>query len=91
MLPFSDEELKPAVENMLDKIRPTLALDGGNVTLIEVKGPSIYVRLEGACVGCPSSDQTLKFGIEQQLRANIHPDLEIVNVPPGMEERLEEL
>lgn len=85
MLPFSDDDLLQPVERVLEKIRPTLALDGGDVSLIGIASGKIYVRLEGACKGCASSSITLKNGIERQLRLEIHPNLEVVNVLHGME------
>lgn len=81
MLPFSDEELSKPVEKSIDKVRPMLIKDGGNVTLIKIENGKVFVRLIGACKGCPSSAQTLKFGIERTLKNDIHPDIEIINVP----------
>ena len=80
MLPFSDEELFKPVCLVLDKIRPMLVNDGGNVSLIKIQEGKVYVKLEGACKGCPSSSITLKHGIERALKDEIHPDIEIVNV-----------
>ena len=51
MFPFSDDDLLKPVERVLEKVRPTLALDGGDVSLIGVAAPKVYVRLEGACKG----------------------------------------
>lgn len=91
MLPFSDEDLQPAVEQVLEKVKPMLALDGGNVRLIGIKDGKVYVQLEGACVGCSSSNTTLKMGIEKQLKTDIHPEIVIINVPQGMEENWQSL
>jgi Fe-S cluster biogenesis protein NfuA len=85
MLPFSDEELRPVVEKSLEKIKPMLALDGGGLTLLGIKDGKVYVQLQGACHGCASASQTLKYGIERQLRIDIHPELEVVNIPLGAE------
>ncbi len=85
MIPFSDEELMSPVQVAIDKIRPSLALDGGDIDFIAVKNSKVYVQLKGACIGCASSGSTLKYGVERQLRMDIHPELEVVNVPPGME------
>lgn len=86
MIPFSDEELLPAVERSLEKVKPMLALDGGGITLLAVKNGKVLVQLSGACVGCGSSGQTLKYGVERQLRIDIHPEIEVVNIAPGMED-----
>ncbi|TLE01819.1 NifU family protein [Helicobacter japonicus] len=85
MFPFSDEELQSPVEMVIQKVRPTLTLDGGDITLLGIKDSRVYVRLEGACKGCPSSANTLKYAIENRLKEEIHPDISIVNVPHGEE------
>lgn len=90
-IPFSDDDLKPAVNNTLNKIRPTLALDGGGIDLIDIIGGVVYVQLQGGCVGCASSNQTLKYTVERQLKIDIHPDLTVKNVPHGMEDKLNQL
>lgn len=80
MVMFSDEELIEPVEIVLNKLRPSILLDGGNITLVEIKNGKIYVKLEGACKGCPSSNITLKNGIERTLKNDIHPDLEVISI-----------
>ena len=90
-IPFSSEELKEAVAGVLEEIRPMLQIDGGDVTLIDIKKPVVFVQLQGGCVGCPSAGATLKYGIEKALREKIHPALEVVNVPHGYEDKLDEL
>ena len=91
MIPFSDEELMTPVRSVIDKIRPSLALDGGDIDFITVKNSKVYVQLKGACIGCASSGNTLKYGVERQLRMDIHPELTVVNVPLGMEHDIESL
>jgi len=91
MIPFSDEELIEPVKHVIDKVRPSLALDGGDIDFISVKEGVVYVQLKGACVGCGSSGDTLKYGVERQLRMDIHPELCVVNVPFGMENELDKL
>jgi len=91
MIPFSDEELMAPVQAVIDKVRPSLALDGGDIDFITVKNGSVYVQLKGACIGCSSSGSTLKYGVERQLRMDIHPEINIVNVPMGMEHDIESL
>ncbi|AFY76157.1 MAG: NifU family protein [Hydrococcus sp. C42_A2020_068] len=56
------------VEQVLDEMRPYLMADGGNVELVEIDGPIVRLRLQGACGSCPSSTMTLKMGIERRLR-----------------------
>ncbi len=61
-------ELTPEnVEKVLDDLRPYLMSDGGNVELVELDGPVVKLRLQGACGSCPSSAMTLKMGIERRL------------------------
>ena len=91
MIPFSDEELFPVVEKSLEKIKPMLDLDGGGLTLLRIKEGRVFVQLQGACQGCASSGQTLKYGVERQLRIDIHPEIEVINVLPGTENEVEEL
>lgn len=92
MMPFTDEDLIPPVKNIIEKkIAPMLAQDGGAISLIDVLNGKIYVQLQGACVGCSASGSTLKYVVEKELKTAIHPDLEIINVPQGMENKLEEL
>jgi len=61
-----------------DEIRPRLMLDGGNVELIDVNGNNVYVRLQGACAGCPSSHVTLKRWIEATLKKKVFPDIVVM-------------
>lgn len=64
--------MKERVEAALDKIRPFLIADGGNVELVDVtKEGRVSVKLTGACGGCPMSTYTLKMGIEQRLKEEI--------------------
>lgn len=89
IMPFSDEDLHTPVSNIItNKIAPMLARDGGAIELKQIKDGKVYVQLQGACVGCAASGSTLKFIVEKELKAAIHPDLEIVNVPQGQEEQI---
>ena len=91
MMPFSDEDLQDPVNSIIkNKISPMLARDGGAIELLDIKNARVFVQLKGACVGCSASGSTLKYIVEKELKAAIHPDLLIVNVPAGMENRLEE-
>ena len=85
MIPFSDEELLEPVKASLDLIRPMLQNDGGDMELRGIKNGVVYVTLTGHCHGCAASGQTLKFGVERQLRMDIHPELSVVNIPQGEE------
>ena len=83
MIPFSDEELEEPVKESLKAVIPMLEKDGGGLDFLGVKEGVVYVRLTGHCHGCAASAQTLKYGVERQLRIDIHPELTVVNVPEG--------
>ncbi len=70
--------LKERVEDALDKVRPSLQADGGDVQLVDVGDDGVVkVRLTGACGGCPMSQMTLKMGIEKILKQNV-PEIQSV-------------
>ncbi len=71
---------KEQVEGVLDKIRPSLVRDGGNVELVDVNDGTVQLRLTGACAGCPMSTMTLKIGIERILKQEIPEVKEVVAV-----------
>ena len=75
-LPLTSEN----VEKVLDELRPFLMADGGNVEVVELDGPIVKVRLQGACGSCPSSTKTLKMGIERKMRESIPEVSEVVQV-----------
>jgi Fe-S cluster biogenesis protein NfuA len=56
------------IEAEIEKIRPYIQNDGGDIQLVDYEDGIVYVRLYGACVGCPSSYITLKAGIEHALK-----------------------
>ena len=68
------------VEKVLDELRPFLMADGGNVEVVELDGPIVKVRLQGACGSCPSSTMTLKMGIERKMRECIPEVSEVIQV-----------
>ena len=68
------------VDKVLDELRPFLMADGGNVEIVEIDGPIVKVRLQGACGSCPSSTMTLKMGIERKLREMIPEVSEVIQV-----------
>jgi len=61
--------MREQIEQALDKIRPALQRDGGDIELVEVEESGIVkVRLTGACGGCPMSQMTLKQGVERIVK-----------------------
>ncbi|MBW1924584.1 MAG: NifU family protein [Deltaproteobacteria bacterium] len=64
--------MKEQIEDALNKVRPSLQADGGDVQLVDVDEEGIVrVKLTGACGGCPMSQMTLKMGIEKILKQNV--------------------
>ena len=68
------------VEKVLDELRPFLVADGGNVELVQIDGPNVHLKLQGACRSCASSTMTLKMGIERKLRLDIPEIVEVIAV-----------
>jgi len=79
-MPQTMELTNENVESVLDELRPYLMSDGGNVELVELDGPIVRLRLQGACGSCPSSTMTLKMGIERKLRESIPEIAEVEQV-----------
>lgn len=73
--------MKEKVQTVLEKIRPALQADGGDVTLIDVEEDgTVKVQLTGACGSCPMSTMTLKNGIERLLKQEIPEVKEVIQV-----------
>jgi len=72
--------MREKVEKALDKVRPSLMADGGNVELVDVEDGIVKVKLTGACGGCPMSQMTLKMGIERVLKQEIPEIKEVVAI-----------
>jgi Fe-S cluster biogenesis protein NfuA len=74
--------MKELVQKAIDKIRPNLQADGGDVELVDVTDEGIVnVRLTGACRGCPMSQMTLKMGIQKFLKQEVPGVKEVVSIP----------
>ncbi len=63
--------MKERVEVALDRIRPALQADGGDVELVDVQNGVVTVRLTGACGSCPMSTMTLRMGVERAIKQDI--------------------
>jgi len=69
------------VQKVIDEeIRPNLQADGGDLELVDVDGSTVYVSLRGTCTHCPSSQLTLKGGVEGRLRDVVDPAIQVVEV-----------
>ena len=76
----ADPEIVAQINELLEtRVRPAVARDGGDITYHGFKDGIVYLRMKGACAGCPSSTATLKMGIENMLR---HYIPEVVEVRP---------
>lgn len=69
-----DDDVRAKIETVLNKIRPALIADGGNIELVDVVGGDVRLRMVGACGTCPSSLMTMKMGVERALLAEL-PDI----------------
>jgi len=72
--------MKEKIQIAIDRVRPALQADGGDVELVEVKDGVVSVRLTGACGGCPMASMTLKDGIERVIREEVPEVKEVVAV-----------
>jgi Fe-S cluster biogenesis protein NfuA len=71
-------DAKERVEAALNKIRPALRADGGDVVLVDIEDNVAKVKLTGACGGCPMSQMTLKMGVEKVIKQDV-PEIERVD------------
>ena len=75
------EALKKRVEKALEKIRPYLVADGGDISIVDITDDMVVqVELKGACFGCPFSMQTLKAGVEMAVKNEVPEIREVVDV-----------
>jgi Fe-S cluster biogenesis protein NfuA len=81
-MPKNSNEIENKIEKVLDKIRPTINLDGGDVELVEVDESEgiVKVKLTGACHSCPLSTQTLQYVVERAIKAEVEGIKEVIAV-----------
>jgi len=73
---------KEKIKQVINKIRPQLQMDGGDVELLSIEDDgTVKVKLLGHCAGCPYSQQTVKMGIERALKQFVPEVKEVVSVP----------
>ena len=69
------------IQEVLDReVRPGLAMDGGDMELVDVKDNKVFVELHGHCVSCSSSNTTMKFFVEDKLRELVDPAITVIDV-----------
>ena len=66
------------VEAVLARVRPLLQADGGDISLVEVIGTKVRVRLSGKCAGCPSAALTLHLGVEMVIKEEVPEFSELI-------------
>jgi Fe-S cluster biogenesis protein NfuA len=69
--------MEDKVKEAIDSIRPLLEEHGGGIEFVEIKDKTVYVRLQGACAGCPGALMTMKQGVERKVREMV-PEVEAV-------------
>jgi Fe-S cluster biogenesis protein NfuA len=70
--PDQPQTVLERVEHIIDRIRPAVQSDGGDLELVAITDEGVVqIRLHGACVGCPSSSMTLQMGIERNVREKV--------------------
>lgn len=75
------DALKERVEKALEKIRPYLVADGGDIAMVEITEDMVLkVEMKGACHGCPFSMQTLKAGVEMAVRNEVPEIQQVVEI-----------
>ncbi|MGI9548906.1 MAG: NifU family protein [Bdellovibrionales bacterium] len=76
-----DSDTVQTIKNILTKeIQPAVAMDGGYIEFVSYENKKVYLSLQGACAGCPSSQYTLKEGIESRLKQSIPEIEEVISV-----------
>ncbi len=74
-------EIEKTIKEIIEKeIKPSLAMDGGDIVFRKYENGVLYVSLKGACYGCPSAMVTLKMGVEARLKEAIPELKEVVPV-----------
>lgn len=77
----TDSPAVRAIKNLLKKeIKPMVALDGGDVSFVKYEKNILFVKMKGACSGCPSSKATLKQGIEVRMKEVIPEIIEVISI-----------
>ena len=77
---MNNESIETKIVSIIDRIRPFLISDGGNIEYIKYENDIVYVKLTGACANCNMMDITLKNGIEQLIINEIPEIKEVINI-----------
>lgn len=74
---MTDEE---KIKEIIDKLRPFLINDGGDIEFVEYKDNTVYIKMLGACAGCSLIDYTLKDGVEMAIKEEVPAVKEVINI-----------
>ena len=78
VIQMKQDEMK--IRNIIEKLRPYLISDGGNIDFIKYENNIVYIKMNGACANCSMLDFTLKEGIEAAIKEEVPSVKEIINV-----------
>jgi len=70
------------VQAVLRRLAPSLSVDGGGVELDRIEGDAVYLRLVGACIGCPGAEITLKYGVESAITEEVPEIRQVIAIEP---------
>ena len=74
------KETEKKIKELIEKMRPFLINDGGDIEFVEYKDNIVYIKMKGACEDCAFLDVTLKDGIEEMLMTEIPEIKEVINI-----------
>ena len=77
---MKNDEIEKKIKELIEKMRPFLINDGGDIEFVEYKDGIVYIRLIGACQDCSMIDVTLKDGIEEMLVTEIPEIKGVINL-----------
>ena len=74
------KEQEQKIMDIIDKLRPFLISDGGNIEFVKYEDGIVYIKILGACVNCQALDFTLKDGIESAIKSEVPDVKEVINI-----------
>lgn len=77
---MNEEQEKLKIIEIIDKLRPFLISDGGNIEFVKYENNIAYIKMLGACAGCDLIDITLKEGVESALKEEVPNVKEVINI-----------
>jgi Fe-S cluster biogenesis protein NfuA len=77
---MTHEESLVAIDQVLIAVRPTIQMHGGDIEFVKFDAGIVYVKMHGACVGCPVSSYTIRLGVEEALKEKVPGVLQVVSL-----------